>query len=151
TLHGLFSGGHAVCAVRIGETSTEVTEIWPELQALIADIRTNEPREQERDYYLIFIVDRIAEGSLAAMQRMLDDTRVCRKMCLELRDRTLGDTLRDDLPFFSTPATEPLVPEPVIEAPTLSGIPLQVQRDLELKSADRILESIIAGIYGVLR
>jgi hypothetical protein len=148
-LHGLFVGGFAVCGVRVAESSVEVTEAWPELQAFMAELKAEDLKDQERDYYLIFLVSRIDDASLAALQRLLDDTRVCRKICLELRGRTLGDTLREDLPFFSTPGTMASVDETIIEEPTLTGIPAQVRRDLELKSAERILESLIAGAYEV--
>jgi hypothetical protein len=148
-LHGLFVGGFAVCGVRIAQSSAEVTEVWPELQALMGELKTEERKDQERDYYLIFVVNRVDDTSLAALQRMLDDTRICRKICLELRGRTLGDTFRDDVPFFSTPGTKSDVGEAFTEDSPLAGIPDTVQRDLELKSAERILDSLIGGEYEV--
>jgi hypothetical protein len=148
-LHGLFVGGFAVCGVRIAESSAEVIEIWPQLQALMGELKTEERKNQERDYYLIFVVDRVDDTSLAALQRMLDDTRICRKICLELRGRTLGDTLRDDVPFFSTPGTTSDVEVSLSEDAPLAGLSDRVQRDLELKSAERILDSLIQGEYEV--
>jgi hypothetical protein len=142
-LHGLFVGAFAVCGVRVAESSFEVTDTWAALQASMAELKTEDLKDQPRDYYLIFIVNRVDDLSLRELQRVLDDTRVCRKICLERLGRSLGETLRDDIPFFSTPGTtsgaEPFVPDI-----PLDGVSESVQRDLELKSAERILEALVA-------
>src|SRR5262245_53533669 len=76
-LHGLFIGGFAVCGVRVAQSSAEISNIWAGLQAIISELRNEDLKDQARDYYLIFIVNRIEDMSLRELQRVLDDTRVC--------------------------------------------------------------------------
>jgi hypothetical protein len=146
-LHGLFAGGFAVCGVRVLDSSAEVSVVWPDLQSVMAELKTVELRDSARDYYLIFVVSEIDDASLAALQAVLDDPRVCRKICLDLRGRSIGEALLEDIPFLSTPGITQDAGTPEFADILLEGIPEAVQRDLEFKSAERIFEALVSGVY----
>ena len=146
---GLFSGDFAVCAIRVAGSAREVVNIWLELQAALAEFKLERLIDSGKDLYLLFVIDQVDEGSLVDLQRVLDDTRVCRKICLERRGRTIKEMLQDIL-FFSTPRTTAREEESRQAADVrLEGIPERVQRDLERRSPERILEALIAGEYEV--
>jgi hypothetical protein len=144
---GIFSGGFATCAVVLASSSVEVAKTWPDYQGILAQLKVDGSIARDKDLYLFFVVDSVDQPSLGGLQRALDDTRVCRKVCPERRGRSLRDTL-NDIPFFSTPGTETKGGESSLEqAKLMEGLPEDVQRDLERKSAKRILASLIAGEY----
>lgn len=144
---GIFHGGFATCAVVLANESSRVVGDWADFQGALAQLRTAGRLDRQKDVYLVFVVDKIETSALGGIQQALDDTRVCRKIVLERKGRSIGDTL-NDIPFFSTPGTE----RPAGEADdgdlsSLREIPAEARRDLERRSAEKVLERLIAGEY----
>ena len=146
---GLFSGSFAICAVAISESSSQVIGCWADLQGALAELRSDGHLSKSKDLYLLFVVDAVDEGTLGDLQNVLDDTRVCRKICLERSNRTLSETLAD-VPFFLTPGlTLPDAGESANLFAVSSGLPEPVQHDLERRSAQVILDRLVDGEYDV--
>lgn len=146
---GLFSGGFATCAVVLSESASDVVRRWADFQGALAHLKAEKRLDELKDLYLVFIVERVDEASLGSVQRVLDDTRVCRKIILERGRRSLADTL-DDIPFFSTPGTKlPADKGDVAQEVTPKGISAEIRQDLERRSAQHILERLLSGGYEV--
>lgn len=146
---GLFSGSFAICAVASSQSSDQVVETWADLQGALAELKSGGLLAKSKDLYLLFVVDSVEESTLGALQNILDDTRVCRKICLERRNRNIAETLAD-VPFFPTPGL-PSVDDNstsvIIDAEM--HLPEAIQSDLERRSADYILRKLVNGEYEV--
>ena len=103
-IHGLFVGGFATCALVLAEGVSAVAMNWRDVQGELVQLRSDRVIDPTMDLYLIFVVGRIENDSTAELQRALDDNRVCRKICVERRGRSMRETL-EDIPFFTTSAT----------------------------------------------
>ena len=146
---GLYSGGFAICAIACSQSSSQAIKYWADIQSTLAELRGNNSLAKSKDLYILFIVEAVDESTLNDLQNILDDTRVCRKICLERRNRTLAETL-DDLPFFSTPGltlAEDDTTSRIVDV--ASGLPEPIQHDLERRSAKHILTKIVNGDYEV--
>lgn len=148
-LHGLFSASFAVFAFAYSESSDSIVPNWSSMQGELAELRSKGILDKSKDIYLLFIVEAVEEDTLGELQSILDDTRVCRKICLERRGRSLSETL-DDVPFFLTPGV-PAIDErqtsPAIE--TFVELPINVQEALEKRSDRAILDALLAGEFDV--
>lgn len=145
----LFFGGFATCAVVLAEATSDVTNSWTDVQGLLAQLRIEGLINKSKDLYLVFVVERVDEELTAELQRALDDTRVCRKICLERRGRSLRETL-NDIPFFPTPGTSP--PKEALageEEELIEGLPAKVRSDLQQRSPEQILTRLLDGEYEV--
>ena len=82
---GLFSGGFAICAIVSSQSSTQAINYWADIQRALAELRGNGSLAKSKDLYLLFLVEKVDESTLSDLQNILDDTHVCRKICLERR------------------------------------------------------------------
>ena len=147
---GLFSGGFAICAVAICPSSDHAIECWSSLQGALTDLKVKGSIDKSKDLYLLFVVDLVNDDSLGKLHKILDDTRVCRKIVLNRRNRTLADTL-DDVPFFRTPGvgrTDTIAISDDVDV--VSGVSDTVKWDLERRSAEYILKKLMDGEYEVV-
>ena len=146
---GMFSGSFATCAVVCSQSSDQAIRYWADIQGALAELRSDGSLTKSKDLYLLFLVETVEERTLGELQNILDNTRVCRKICLERRGRTLRETLAD-VPFFPTPglptADNDVIPEFFDILPSLPEI---IQKDLERRSAEHILEKLVDGDYEV--
>jgi hypothetical protein len=146
---GLFFGGFATCAVVLAQAAPGVTNSWTDVQGQLAQLRIDGVIDKSKDLYLVFVVERVDEESTAELQRALDDTRVCRKICLERRGRSLRETL-NDIPFFPTPGTSrPTEALPGEDEELIEGLPPKVRSDLQKRSPEQILTRLLDGEYEV--
>ena len=146
---GLFSGSFAICAVASSQSSDQVIESWAELQGALAELKSDGSLAKSKDLYLLFVVESVEESTLGDLQNILDDTRVCRKICLERRSRNLAETLAD-VPFFTTPGLPPVDDNSTSEIfDAIMQLPEAIQSDLERRSADYILGKLVNGEYEV--
>ena len=149
SLAGLFSGSFAICAVASSQSSDQVIEYWADLQGALAELISDGSLAKSKDLYLLFIVDTVEESTLGDLQNILDDTRVCRKICLERRDRSLAETLAD-VPFFPTPGLPPADDDSTsVILDAVMHLPDAIQSDLERRSAEYILGRLVNGEYEV--
>lgn len=146
---GLFSGSFADCAIVCAQSSDQAIKDWAEVQGMLAELRVNGTLAKSKDLYLFFLVETVDESTLDDLQDILDDTRVCRKICLERRARTLEETL-DDVPFFLTPGLPPSEDDTTVKiVDALSDLPEPILNDLERRSAEYILDRLVEGDYEV--
>lgn len=146
---GLFSGSFAICAIVSSQSSEQAIKFWADIQGTLAELRVNGTIAKSKDLYLLFLVETVDESTLSDLQNILDDARVCRKICLERRNRTLAETL-DDVPFFLTPGLPPTEDDATSEiVDELSRLPELIQSDLERRGAVYILDKLVNGDYEV--
>ena len=146
---GLFSGSFAICAIVSSQSSSQAIENWEDIQGALAELRGNGTLAKSKDLYILFIVETVDENALSDLQKILDNPRVCRKICLERRERTIAETL-DDVPFFSTPGLPVAAEDAASELiDVLSVLPELIQSDLERRSAEHILNKLVNGKYEV--
>ena len=146
---GLFSGGFAICAIVSSQSSSQAIKYWPDVQGALAELRGNGSLAKSKDLYLLFLVETIDESTLGDLQKILDEPRVCRKICLERRNRNLAETL-DDVPFFLTPGLSPAKDDATLEiVDAVSDLSRLIQSDLERRSAEHILNKLVNGKYEV--
>lgn len=147
TFDGLFSGTFAVFAVLIANAPDSIRTGWTDYQGTLAQLLVDEVIDRKKDVYLVIIVEEVKQQMLEWLHRVLDDSHVCRKICLERRGRDLRETL-DDIPFFSTPGTQPALDRELpSDGNAIDSIPAMVRRDLERMSAERILEKLVTKGY----
>ena len=143
----LMSVEYATCAAVVTASGAEAVALWAETQAALAQLRIDGVLNPKLDLYLVFLVERLADSEIQGLQLVLDDTRVCRKICVELGDRSITEAL-DDIPFFATAKTRTGEDGFVRALPAaFEVIPDEVQHDLVLRSADTILNKLLAGEY----
>lgn len=121
-------------------------ERWPDAQALMARIRAT-PEGRGKDLYLVFIFEMIPNLERTQLQRLADDTYVCRKIILEQGDRTLTECL-SDVPLFAAARTaehEETLPAP---GGSTANLPTDLLDDLARHSADYVLNRLMEGQYG---
>ena len=146
---GLFFGGFAICAIVSSQSSSQAIMYWADIQGALAELRGSGSLAKSKDLYLLFLVEKVDESTLSKLQNILDDTHVCRKICLERRNRTLAETL-DDVPFFLTPGLTPAEVDTTSKiVDVVSSLPELIQSDLERRSAEHILDKLVNGEYEV--
>lgn len=145
--HGLFVGGFATCAVVLAEGVSAVARNWRDMQGVLVQLRSERMVDPAKDLYLIFVVEQIENEMIDELQPVLDDNRVCRKICVERRGRSVREAL-EDISFFPTPATvaseEPKFPE---NDSVVEELPPKVRVDLERRAPEQIVERLLDGRY----
>lgn len=139
----------AAAGVVIAENVDQVLLSWADCQAAIAKFREDETVGHKKDLYLIFVVPAIDQSKLAALQVILDDTHVCRKICLEQAGRSLEETLPDSglLTSHKYPETsDSSVPDAVKQLMS-KGLSKQLLGDLASRSPRTVLDNLLAGKY----
>lgn len=144
---GLFFGTYAICAVALAPSVEQILGCWSSLQGRLAELKVQNEQFRHKDIYLLLVVETVNDELIGELQRILDDTRVCRKICLEKRQRSITETLQD-VPFFPTPGTLRASEVPQDEM-LENEIALRddIRTDLEKRGAERILDKLLNGQY----
>ena len=149
-LNGIFVSGYAAVGVVIAGSTSNVVSCWIDCQLQMSDLRKNKAVGMEKDLYLIFIVLDIDVSELSGLQTIVNDTHVCRKICIERKGRTLEETLMDT-PFLKLVAQQERkdsqVPNAIAELPKKHGMSRRLLDDLSSRSAGAILEKLLSGAY----
>lgn len=149
-LNGIFVSGYAAVGVVIAGSTSDVVSCWTDCQLQMSDLRENKAVGMEKDLYLIFIVLDIDVSELSGLQTIVNDTHVCRKICIERKGRTLEETLMDT-PFLKLvdhdEKIDSQVPNVVMELSKKHGMSNLLLNDLSTRSAGAILESLLSGAY----
>lgn len=148
-LNGIFVSGYAAVGVVIAGSTSDVVSCWTDCQLQMSDLRENKTVGMEKDLYLIFIVLDIDVSELSGLQTIVNDTHVCRKICIERKGRTLEETLMDT-PFLKV-VVQPKKTD--TEAPDAAviigeyGMPHHLLNDLSSRSPEAILDRFLDGEY----
>ncbi len=148
-LGGIFVSSYAAVGVVIAESTNYVLANWIECQLQMSDLRANKDVGEKKDLYLLLIVSDIDESMLPDLQTVVNDTHVCRKICVERKERALEEVLMDT-PFLKVVGHEEEKEGqmPGVAADLAShGMPHQLLEDLARRSSKKILERLLAGKY----
>lgn len=128
---------------------------WANCQVYMSDLRDMENIGDQKDLYLVFIVQEIDMdidmSILSDLQSIINDTYVCRKICIELKQHegSLEKALMDT-PFFKDMSKErqkdsqtPFADPGLMQ----NEIPSQLLDDLGRRSASVVLDRLLAGDY----
>lgn len=148
-LNGIFVSGYAAVGVVIAGSTSDVVSCWTDCQLQMSDLRENKAVGMKKDLYLIFIVLDIDVLELSGLQTIVNDTHVCRKICIERKGKTLEETLMDT-PFLKVVGqpkkTDTKVPDAGV-ALGEHGMPHHLLKDLSSRSPVAILDKFLAGEY----
>ena len=148
-LNGIFVSGYAAVGVVIAGSTSDVVSCWTDCQLQMSDLRENKAVGMEKDLYLIFIVLDIDVSELSGLQTIVNDTHVCRKICIERKGRTLEETLMDT-PFLKVVVQPKKTARKVPDAGVVLseyGMPHYLLKDLSSRSPVAILDRFLAGEY----
>ena len=148
-LGGIFVSSYAAVGVAISNSTNDVLANWAECQSQMSDLRENKAVGKNKDLYLLLIVSAIDESMLADLQTVVNDTYVCRKICIERKERALEEVLMDT-PFLKVVGHDVEKEDQIssVAADLAShGMPHQLLEDLARRSSKKILEKLLAGKY----
>jgi len=147
---GVYGCCFAVCGFVSHAAASEVLAEWAECQVQMAELEESRPASHQKDLYLVFVVPRIEKESQTDLLRILSDTHVCRKLCIETSGRTLEEAIRD-LPFVNT-ATPPAQDDKEKVIPLLAtlDLPSELKQDLGKRSPQVILRKLLNNKYTLL-
>jgi|GEM_PF-6469025 len=144
-LDGVYVCDYAAVGLVISSTMNDVLQCWADCQVQISDLRKHEAVGLDKDLYLTFIFPEIDTTALDALQSIINDTHVCRKICIERRERTLKEALTDT-PFFKVVDQEKQLPEAPIDFED-HGLSQQLLEDLARRSSSVVLQKLLSGEY----
>ncbi|MFH1975059.1 MAG: hypothetical protein ABIJ52_05800 [Pseudomonadota bacterium] len=148
-LNGIFVCGYAAVGVVIVGGTSDVVSCWTDCQIQMSDLRKNKDIGIKKDLYLIFIVPDIEVSELKDLQTIINDTHVCRKICIERKGRSLEEALMDT-PFLKVVGqpkkTDTKAPEATVDL-SAYGMPHHLLDDLSSRSPGTILDRFLAGKY----
>jgi len=147
-LNGVFCCEYAIVGVIFAEDTGGVLSSWAPSQAALADRRKESASDRLKDAYMLFLLDRIDDKQATQLADIMNDTHECRKVCVSLEKRTLEEAVRD-LPFVCGKPQGEEMESPVDTIPELRAACLspKLLKDLAGRSADTILENLMAGQY----
>lgn len=148
-----FCNDYAVVGLVLEDDIQKIVNNWSECQIQMADLRENQIVGSKKDLYLIFIVKQIHLAEIDKLQLMLNDTRVCRKICIERNDLSIEATLMQ-VPFlkFSTQINEQLVIDNCTNIDlSLKGLSSVILNDLTNCSKEKIVENILQDKYAEVK
>lgn len=149
-LSGVFYSGYAAVGVVIKSSGYEVITSWTDCQLQMSDLRENKLIGKNKDLYLIFIVSEIDLPEFSDLHIVVNDTHVCRKICIERKGRTVEETLMDT-PFLKLVNQDEKIDSQAsnvaIELSRKYGMSNLLLNDLSTRSAAAILDKLLSGEY----
>lgn len=141
-----FESGFAGVGVFLAQAAEDALNNWPALQAAVAKERTLRPRGRLKDWYLVFIIPEVRIEDGVAIQDIINDTHVCRKIVLERKERPLAEVL-GEIPFLGL--GNDAVIDTSGEAVELStpDLPANLLVDLAKRSPTEIIKRSLQGKY----
>ncbi|MDR3584523.1 MAG: hypothetical protein P4L59_04275 [Desulfosporosinus sp.] len=146
---GIFTCGYGTIGLVIDEVNS-ILSCWVDCQAFMSELRENQSVGVKKDLYLVFIVPRITENSVVNLQSVVNDTYVCRKICIEQGERTPEESLMD-IPFLKLVHARDIGNESQEFASSIEfstkGLSKELLTDLVKRSKGAIIESLLEGKY----
>ncbi len=135
---------YAVVGIVIVSKTQTIIEIWATCQAEMLTFKKG--MGNAKDFYLIFIVPEIDGVYASSLEKILNDTFVCRKICIEQQGRSLKEALRDS-GLTAISESNKSIPIDVVEQITNEGFPKGLITDLGSRSAEAIIQKLISNTY----
>lgn len=149
-LDGVFESTYALVGVVVASDVEHVLKHWSEWQVAMAEFQASKNNGSPKDRYLVFVVSEIPGGAQDALQAVLSNTKVCRKICLERHGRSIEETFMDT-PFHIRIAGSQTRSEDQfaggvdgLEGTLLSN---RILEDLARRSEDVIVERLLNNEY----
>ena len=144
-LDATFANSYAIAGILFAESVEQVFVKWQQAQEGLRDLKASNSALRDSDAYLVILVPRIDVRS-ERLSEVLDNTYVCRKICVEIDGTTIEEALRD-LPFLALAVRDDgsgIKTE--IRGPRL-GLPDSLLQDLMRVSPESLLDSLLEGKY----
>lgn len=152
SLHGsealqmVFKSSYATAGILIADDVEHVLKIWASAQENLRELRSSDPALRDNDAYLVIIVHRV-DTRADSLREVLNNTYVCRKVCVEVDGRTIQEAL-EDLPFFAVATTKDKFTIESEIGTSTEDLPERLLEDLSKASAEVVLEILLQEKYG---
>jgi hypothetical protein len=144
-LQAAFTNSYALVGVLIANDVQQVLRMWEGGQEEVRALKSSTPALRDKDAYLVIMVPNI-DAQTDRLNEVLDNTYVCRKVCVEIDGKTIEQAL-NELPFFAVNSENDGRPiEGGIE-PLEHGLSEALLQDLRKASADTLLQNLLDGKY----
>lgn len=145
-LQAAFKSSYATAGILIADSVDQVLETWESAQEMLRELRNSDPNLRDNDAYLVMVLPRV-DMRADSLRDVLNNTDVCRKVCVEIDGRTVEKAL-EELPFFAvSKATDKSTLEAEIGTST-RDLPELLLEDLSKASAEAVLEGLLQEKYG---
>lgn len=147
-LNQIFVVSYALVGVLIAEGLEAILEDWRMCQDYIYELRDSGRVGKNQDSYLVLVLPRLG-SNFDKLREALEDTHVCRKICIEIGDRTIEEAMME-LPFFTAqqPASETMNEAPLASSSEVQGtLSTILLDDLAASSAEIVLGRLLRGDY----
>ena len=145
-LQAAFKSSYATAAILIADSVDQVLATWESAQEMLRELRNLNLNLRDNDAYLVIVVPRV-DVNADKLREVLNNTDVCRKVCIEIDGRTVEQAL-EELPFFVvSKATDKSTLEAEIVTST-KDLPERLLEDLSKASAEVVLEGLLQEKYG---
>jgi hypothetical protein len=136
---------YATAFIKAAAGIDDVRSDWASWQADLSHLRKHPKVGSRKDLYLIILIPVEKPETLSAIQAVLDDTHVCRKIILNTHGKTVPEALSGlaMLNAFEN-GTNALEADLQLQGTTL---PKQVMADLAKKGVSAIFDGLISGKY----
>lgn len=145
----LFCSSYAVVGTLLGDELRVVLERWRAAQDYLGDLQDEGKIGQDKDFYLLLVVPSV-QDRFSELRDALDDTHVCRKLCIEVGGRSLDEALQET-PIFALEGNRGKGPTQGSAIEEASGVPTslpqEVLDDLAKMGLERILTKLLDGEY----
>lgn len=144
-LQAAFKNSYATAGILIADDVDQVLKNWESAQENLRELRSSDQSLRETDVYLVIVVPRV-DIRADSLREVLNNTHVCRKVCVEIDGRTIQEAL-EELPFFAAATTN--------EKSTIEGeigtlteeLPELLLDDLSKASAEVVLDELLREKY----
>ena len=145
-LQAVFVSSYATAGILIADGVDQVLQTWEAAQENLRELRIGDPALREKDAYLVIVVPRV-DVQADSLREVLDNTYVCRKICVEFDGKTTEEALKE-LPFFSVVTNNDRSRIEAEIRTSSQDLPEQLLQDLRKASAEVVLDGLLQGKYG---
>lgn len=143
----IFESVYAVAGIAVLPNIKQAVSSWTEFQGLMLNYRNQPEGNTKKDLYLIFIVPFIDSSQLATIETMINDTHVCRKICIEQKGRSLNEALNDCGFITTIHSVLDSSERNLSNQASNQGLSEEILNDLRTRSEKTIFEKLLDNSY----
>jgi hypothetical protein len=144
-LQAAFAISYALAGILIADGVEQVLVAWEGAQEALRELKNSSPIFSDNDAYLVIVVPRI-DVPTDRLNEVLDNTYVCRKVCVEIDGKTTEEAL-SELPFFAVSSSNGNLTNKADIEPSKSALSELLLQDLRKASPETLLQSLLDGKY----
>jgi hypothetical protein len=144
-LHAVFTNSYALVGILVADDVEQVLRMWEGAQEEVRELKSSTPALRDNDAYLAIMVPHI-DAHTDRLNEVLDNTYVCRKVCVEIDGKTIEQAL-NELPFFAVSSGNDKMPIEAGIEPLEHGLPEVLLQDLRKAAPDTLLQNLLDGKY----